>query len=138
MVNGLFDYYLSTNSSRVVEVLAGIREPHDKHLFDKFVETLNSKTANNGQKVSTLTLLSLVARKQPTWLYNLAKHPLLKQLLHLLKVKNLLELGLKILTCNKLKILLVGRRRYCTTHEFVATINNSFTYVTNCNGISSQ
>jgi tuberous sclerosis protein 1 len=86
LVNGLFDYYLSTDSLRAVEVLAGVREPHDKHLFDKLSETLAAKPVNNGHKVRTLTLLGHVARRQPTWLYKLASHVLFKQLLYLLKV----------------------------------------------------
>ncbi|XP_011495436.1 PREDICTED: hamartin [Ceratosolen solmsi marchali] len=87
LVNGLFDYYLSTNSLRAVEVLAGVREPHDKHLFDKLNETLVAKSTNNEHKVRTLTLLGHIARRQPTWLYKLASHTLFKQLLHLLKVE---------------------------------------------------
>ncbi|XP_008215253.1 hamartin isoform X2 [Nasonia vitripennis] len=87
LVNGLFDYYLSTDSLRAVEVLAGVREPHDKHLFDRLTETLTAKPANNGQKVRTLTLLGHVARRQPTWLFKLASHTLFRQLLHLLKVE---------------------------------------------------
>ncbi|XP_014230737.1 hamartin [Trichogramma pretiosum] len=87
LVHGLFDYYLSTESLRAVEVLSGVREPHDKHLFDKLTDVLAAKVTTNEQKVKTLTLLGHVARRQPTWLYKLASHTLFKQLLHLLKVE---------------------------------------------------
>ncbi|XP_033222128.1 hamartin [Belonocnema kinseyi] len=86
LVNGLFDYYLSTNSVRATEVLAGVREPHDKHLFDRLTEAL-VKPSIPGQKLQTLTLLGHVVRKQPTWLYKLANHTLFKELLKLLKLE---------------------------------------------------
>lgn len=85
LVNGLFDYYLSTNSLRIVEVLAGVRDPHDKHLLDRLSDIL-SKTGNCGQRIQALTLLSHIARRQPTWLYKLGSHPLFRDLLKLLKV----------------------------------------------------
>ncbi|KAJ8668700.1 hypothetical protein QAD02_010363 [Eretmocerus hayati] len=87
VVNGLFDYYLSTDSLRAVEILSGVREPHDKHLFDKLCDSLIAKPSNNAQRVKTLTLLSHITRRQPTWLHKLANHALFKQLLHLLKVE---------------------------------------------------
>ncbi|XP_066601803.1 hamartin [Prorops nasuta] len=85
LVNGLFDYYLSTNSVRAVEVLTGVREPHDKHLLDRLTEIL-SKPGNN-QKIQALTLLGHIARKQPTWIYKLTNHALFRDLLKLLKVE---------------------------------------------------
>lgn len=86
LVNGLFDYYLSTNSLRTAEVLAGVRDPHDKHLLDRLSDIL-SKSGNSGQRIQALTLLGHIARRQPTWLYNhLTGHPLFKDLLKLLKV----------------------------------------------------
>ncbi|XP_032671289.1 hamartin isoform X2 [Odontomachus brunneus] len=86
LVNGLFDYYLSTNSLRTVEVLAGVRDPHDKHLLDRLSDTI-SKTGNCGQRIQALTLLGHIARRQPTWLYKLANHALFRDLLKLLKVE---------------------------------------------------
>lgn len=85
LVNGLFDYYLSTNSLRTAEVLAGVREPHDKYLLDRLSDIL-SKSGNSTQRVQALTLLGHVARRQPTWLYKLAGHALFRDLLKLLKV----------------------------------------------------
>ncbi|XP_063984171.1 hamartin [Diachasmimorpha longicaudata] len=84
LVNGLFDYYLSTDSLRTIEVLAGVREPHDKYLLDRLSETL-ARPSSSGQRVKVLTVLGHVARRQPT-LYKLANHPLFRELLKLLKV----------------------------------------------------
>ncbi|XP_043585583.1 hamartin isoform X4 [Bombus pyrosoma] len=86
LVNGLFDYYLSTNSLRAVEVLAGVRDPHDKHLLDRLSEAL-SKSGSSSQRIQTLTLLGHIARRQPTWLYKLASHTLFRDLLRLLKME---------------------------------------------------
>ncbi|XP_029163759.1 hamartin [Nylanderia fulva] len=86
LVNGLFDYYLSTNSLRTAEVLAGVRDPHDKHLLDRLSDIL-SKSGNSGQRIQALTLLGHIARRQPTWLYKLASHALFRDLLKLLKVE---------------------------------------------------
>lgn len=35
LLNGLYEYYLQTNSSRVIEVLVNVREPHWTILFDR-------------------------------------------------------------------------------------------------------
>ncbi|KAK9300882.1 hypothetical protein QLX08_006587 [Tetragonisca angustula] len=86
LINGLFDYYLSTNSLRAVEILTGIRDPHDKHLLDRLSEAL-SKSGSSSQKIQTLTLLGHIARRQPTWLYKLASHTLFRDLLKLLKME---------------------------------------------------
>ncbi|XP_043514141.1 hamartin isoform X1 [Frieseomelitta varia] len=86
LINGLFDYYLSTNSLRAVEILAGIRDPHDKHLLDRLSEAL-SKSGSSSQRIQTLTLLGHIARRQPTWLYKLASHTLFRDLLKLLKME---------------------------------------------------
>lgn len=82
LVNGLFDYYLSTGSVRTVEILVGVREPHDKYLFDRLCESFRGTS-----KLQALTLLGHVVRRQPTWLYKVTQHPLLRDLLKLLKVE---------------------------------------------------
>lgn len=35
LVNGLYDTYLSSNSTRLMEVLVNVKEPHNTYLFDK-------------------------------------------------------------------------------------------------------
>ncbi|PNF26098.1 hypothetical protein B7P43_G04921 [Cryptotermes secundus] len=82
LVNGLCDYYLSTSSSRSVEILVGVREPHDRHLFDRLSDSLKGSS-----KLQTLTLLGHIVRRHPAWLHKIAHHSLLKELLKLLKVE---------------------------------------------------
>lgn len=38
LLNGFYDYYLQTNSSRAIDILVNIREPHHTFLFDRQVE----------------------------------------------------------------------------------------------------
>ncbi|GLV45534.1 Tsc1 [Carabus blaptoides fortunei] len=83
LLSGLFDYYLSTNSARAIEILVSVREPHDKYLFDRLCESLKSSAA----KLQALTVLGHVLRRQPAWLYKITQHQLLKDLLKLLKTE---------------------------------------------------
>ncbi|KAK7868190.1 hypothetical protein R5R35_003057 [Gryllus longicercus] len=83
LVNGLFDYYVSTSSMRSVEILVGVREPHDKHLFDKITDTLKGPL-----KLQALTLLGHIVRRRPTWVYKITQHQIMKELLKLLKAES--------------------------------------------------
>ncbi|KAJ8957088.1 hypothetical protein NQ318_007302 [Aromia moschata] len=85
LLNGLYEYYLNTNSIRSMEILVNVTEPHHQYLFDRLCESLrNQKTEI---KVQALTLFGHVARSQPTWLYKLQDHVLLKEVLKLLKTE---------------------------------------------------
>uniref|UniRef100_T1HA06 Uncharacterized protein n=1 Tax=Rhodnius prolixus TaxID=13249 RepID=T1HA06_RHOPR len=82
LLNGIFEYYISTGSLRSVDIIVGVREPHERHFFDRILESLRGPL-----KLQALTLLGHVVRKNPTWLYKIANHPLLKELLRLLKTE---------------------------------------------------
>jgi tuberous sclerosis protein 1 len=84
LVNGLYDYYLSTNSANTIVVLINIKEPHHQYLFDRLSDSI-AKSSKTDVKVQALTLLGHIVRNQPTWLYRLSEHHLLKDLLKLLK-----------------------------------------------------
>ncbi|KAK9882395.1 hypothetical protein WA026_020917 [Henosepilachna vigintioctopunctata] len=83
LINGLYEYYLSSNSLRSMEILANINEPHNKYLFDRLNESL--KRQETELKVKALTLLGHIVRKQPTWIYKIYEHPLMKEILNVLK-----------------------------------------------------
>ncbi|KAJ8924577.1 hypothetical protein NQ315_000726 [Exocentrus adspersus] len=83
LLNGLYDYYLNTNSIRSMDILVNIREPHHQYLFDRLSESI--KSPKTEIKVQALTLLGHVARSQPTWLYKLQEHNLLRDILQFLK-----------------------------------------------------
>ncbi|KAG5882070.1 hypothetical protein JTB14_023790 [Gonioctena quinquepunctata] len=83
LLHGLYDYYLSTNSERAMDILVNIKEPHHSYLFDRLSDSI--KVLKVETKVQALTLFGYVARRQPTWLYKLQEHCLLRDLLKLLK-----------------------------------------------------
>lgn len=80
LLNGIFDCYVQTSSTRLVEVLVGVREPHDVHLFNKLSDSLRGPS-----KLQALTLLGHVVRRRPTWLIKIVKHPVLVEILKILK-----------------------------------------------------
>ncbi|XP_058630705.1 TSC complex subunit 1a isoform X2 [Onychostoma macrolepis] len=81
LLNGLVDYFLETSSSQAVDILSSVREPHDKYLLDKMNECMGKQSC----RVSTITLLGHIVRKQPPWIHKIARFPLLASLLKCLK-----------------------------------------------------
>ncbi|XP_062308026.1 hamartin-like isoform X1 [Osmerus eperlanus] len=81
LLNGLVDYYMETNSTQAILLLCSVREPHDKHLFDK----LNESLARPPCRLATLTLLGHVIRRQPSWIHKITRFPLLASVLKCLK-----------------------------------------------------
>ncbi|XP_025197525.1 hamartin isoform X3 [Melanaphis sacchari] len=83
LLNGMYDYFISTGSQRAIEVLVAVREPHDKYLFDRLVDGIRGTN-----RLQALTLLGHVVKRQPTWLIKIINHDLLKELIKLLKSEN--------------------------------------------------
>ncbi|KAI7812605.1 putative hamartin [Triplophysa rosa] len=81
LLNSLVEYFLDTNSSQAVDILSSVREPHDKHLLDKMNECMGKQSS----RLSTVTLLGHVVRKQPQWIHKIARFPLFASLLKCLK-----------------------------------------------------
>ncbi|KAI4882207.1 hypothetical protein NFI96_034142, partial [Prochilodus magdalenae] len=84
LLNDLVEYYLDTSSPQAADILSSVREPHDKHLLDK----MNECMAKQSFRLPTLTLLSHVIRKQPSWIHKIARFPLLASLLKCLKTES--------------------------------------------------
>lgn len=82
LVQGIVDYYISSSSTRSVDILVSVREPHDRFLFDRIADSLRTPL-----KLQALTLLGHIVRRHPTWLYKIVHHPLMRDLLRLLKVE---------------------------------------------------
>ncbi|GAB6021960.1 hamartin, variant 2 [Chamberlinius hualienensis] len=82
-LNSLVDYYMNNGYNRCQEVLVGICEPHDKHLFDKLNDCLKGSARQR-----TLTLLSHIAHKQPSWIHKISQHSLFPSVLKVLKTDN--------------------------------------------------
>ncbi|XP_061459697.1 hamartin isoform X2 [Rhineura floridana] len=81
LVNTLVDYYLETSSQQALHILSTLQEPHDKHLLDKINEYMSKPMT----RLSTLSLLGHVIRRQPSWKHKLSQAPVLLSLLKCLK-----------------------------------------------------
>ncbi|CAF94981.1 unnamed protein product, partial [Tetraodon nigroviridis] len=81
VVSSLVEYYLDSSSSQAVALLSSIREPHHKVLLEKLNESLNRP----GSRLETVTLLGHLVRKQPPWVHQISRLPLLSTLLRCLK-----------------------------------------------------
>nr|XP_060613111.1 hamartin [Anolis sagrei ordinatus] len=81
LVNALVDYYLETSSQQALHILSTLQEPHDKHLLDKINEYMSKPST----RLSTLSLLGHVIRRQPSWKHKLSHAPVLLSLLKCLK-----------------------------------------------------
>lgn len=84
LLHCLVDYFIATQSMRCVDILVGVREPHDKYFFDKVFDSLKNSPSS---RLSMLTLLGHVVFRQPTWLYKISQHSLLKEVLRILKTE---------------------------------------------------
>ncbi|KAM7304338.1 hamartin isoform X4 [Ixodes scapularis] len=80
VLNGLVEYYLSTRSQRCLDLLVAIREPNNKYLFDKLLDSLRGK-----MRLDTLKLITNIVHKQPSWLHCITSHKILSQILGIIK-----------------------------------------------------
>uniref|UniRef100_UPI00398E989B TSC complex subunit 1b isoform X2 n=1 Tax=Pristiophorus japonicus TaxID=55135 RepID=UPI00398E989B len=83
LLNSLVDHYLENNSLLAVQILAAVQEPHDKHLLDRLNECMGKAVT----RLSALTLLGHVIRREPTWIHKLFRSPVLVSLLKCLKTE---------------------------------------------------
>uniref|UniRef100_A0A0A9Z668 Hamartin n=4 Tax=Lygus hesperus TaxID=30085 RepID=A0A0A9Z668_LYGHE len=83
LLNGIIDYFIQTGSLRIVDVIVGVREPHERFFFDRMSDSIRS----SHNKLQVLTLLGHVVCRHPSWLYKIMHHNLIKDLLRLLKAE---------------------------------------------------
>ncbi|BES98251.1 Tuberous sclerosis [Nesidiocoris tenuis] len=83
LLNGLFEYYIQNGSLRIVDIIVGVREPHEKYFFDRMSDSIRS----SHHKLQALTLFGHVVCRHPSWLYKIMQHNLIKDLLRLLKAE---------------------------------------------------
>ncbi|XP_078082312.1 TSC complex subunit 1b isoform X2 [Mustelus asterias] len=83
LLNALVDHYLEHNSMLAVQILSAVQEPHDKHLMDR----LNECMGKAATRLSAVTLLGHVIRREPTWIHKLFRAPVLVSLLKCLKTE---------------------------------------------------
>lgn len=80
----MMDYFCSTNSSRIVDILVKVQPPHDKFIFDRLADWIHGPNKNQA-----ITLFGHIVKKHPSWLHKVATHPLFNNILKLLKVSTL-------------------------------------------------
>ena len=84
LVNGLYDTFLLTKSSKFLALLLDCRkDPHDRFLCDKIFEELKQKE----KRANAFEVLGYIIRKQPSWLYNIPQHSVMKQWMKVLKTE---------------------------------------------------
>ncbi len=80
--NALFESFLKTKSSRLLEILASVNESHSQYLFDRMNELV--KTCNYTE---TTSIFAAIIRKQPSWLYKVVGSLFFTQYLKTLKME---------------------------------------------------
>jgi len=83
LVHGLFEFYAHSGSPRCLELLLNVREPHERFLCDKMAEGIKLNQEKSRQ--IALAMLGFIVRKQPSWLYKITQHSLMKEVLKVLK-----------------------------------------------------
>lgn len=81
LMTGLLDYFFTSNSGRLLDILLGVSEPHDRHLLDRLAEGLKGP-----DRFRYTCLLLYAARRQPTttWLRKFVNHGAMRELLNCL------------------------------------------------------
>ncbi|GFS60488.1 hamartin [Trichonephila inaurata madagascariensis] len=97
-LNSIVEYYIAAESHHSLDILVRLKEPHDKHLFDKISELMKNET----YRYRSLQLLMNLVYRQPPWLHKIANHRIMHTIFSLLKTDqnapNLMS-GLFILIC---------------------------------------
>ncbi|XP_036345128.1 uncharacterized protein LOC118754362 [Rhagoletis pomonella] len=79
-VHYMMEYYYKTGSQRIMEVLVKVQPPHDAFIFDRISDWLKLQT----HRLQALNFLFFVVRNNPTWLFKVEKHRLIKDMFKLL------------------------------------------------------
>lgn len=82
LVNGMMEYFNSTNSIKIVEILVKVQQPHDLFVFDKLLEWINTSRRNQA-----FTLFWNIVQRSPSWLCKVAKHQLFREMLMVVKTE---------------------------------------------------
>ncbi|XP_054722901.1 hamartin-like [Uloborus diversus] len=81
LLYGLVDYFIAVQSNRSLDILLRVKDPHDKHLFDRMNELLKSEPS----RYQTLQLLCGLVYKQPSWLHKISQHKVMNTVFNILK-----------------------------------------------------
>ena len=86
LVYGLYDTFSATKSPKCLELLLDVRkDPHDRFLMDKICESLKQRGT---PRAIGMEVLGYIIRKNPSWLYRILSHGLMKQWIKILKTED--------------------------------------------------
>lgn len=94
LVHGMMDYFLTTKSMRIIEILVKVQSPHDIYIFDRLNDWINTSKRNQA-----FTLFWYVVRKHPSWLYKVVNHPLFREVLKVVRTERNITVTLQGLFC---------------------------------------
>lgn len=94
VVHGMMEYFLSTNSTRIIEILVKVPSPHDIHIFDKLNDWINTS-----RRHQAFGLFWCIVQKHPTWLHKVANHSLIRELLKAIRTERNINVTLQGLFC---------------------------------------
>lgn len=94
LIYGMMEYFLNTNSMRIVEILVKVQPPHDIFIFDKLNDWINTSKRNQA-----FTLFWYIARKHPSWLYKIVNHPIFREVLKVVRMERNIIVTLQGLFC---------------------------------------
>ncbi|XP_068237818.1 hamartin-like [Palaemon carinicauda] len=83
LITGLLEYFFVSNSGRLLDIVLGVTEPHDRHLLERIAEGL--KRADRF-RYTCLLLYAVRRQPPPMWLRKLLNHGAMRELLHTLAV----------------------------------------------------
>lgn len=95
LVYGMMEHFATQNSMKIVEILVKAPQSHDTFIFDKLLEWIQT----NDKRNQAFKLFWLIIQKHPSWLYRVANHRLLRELLNTVKTERNFNTTLQGLFC---------------------------------------
>lgn len=81
LISGLLEYFFVSNSGRLLDIVLGVTEPHDRHLLERIAEGLKGA---DRFRYTCLLLYAVRRQPPPMWLRKLLQHGAMRELLHTL------------------------------------------------------
>lgn len=95
LVYGMMEHFATQNSMKIVEILVKAPQAHDTFIFDKLLDWIST----NDKRNQAFKLFWLIIQKHPSWLYRVANHRLLRELMSTVKTERNFNTTLQGLFC---------------------------------------
>ena len=124
LLNAVIDFFLASHSQRCLTILESVREPYDKQVFDKLVESIKGPN-----KLGAVGIIGHLASKPPPWLHKITNHSLMK---HLIKVMNS-EIDVPVLVSTVLTVTSLLPLVPVSVQSYINDILEAFSRLAACN-----